>query len=59
MNVCMIGRFKRFEDLYQSQSLEKYFGLIHNYKYIYTFSHLKRSFFIIIYNGKSMCFTNR
>lgn len=31
MNICMIGRFKRFEDLYKSQSLEKYFGLIHNY----------------------------
>ena len=27
----MIGRFKRFEYVYQTQSLEKYFGLIHNY----------------------------
>lgn len=27
----MIGRFKRFESAYQTQSLEKYFGLNHNY----------------------------
>jgi hypothetical protein len=27
----MIGRFKRFEHAYQTQSLDKYFGLKHNY----------------------------
>jgi hypothetical protein len=31
MNVSISNRFKRFEDIYQRQSLEKYFGLKHNY----------------------------
>jgi len=31
MNVSIINRFKRFENIYQKQSLVKYFGLKHNY----------------------------
>lgn len=31
MNVCTTNRLKRFEQLYQTQSLVKYFGLKHNY----------------------------
>jgi hypothetical protein len=31
MNLGIVGRFRRFEPIYKSQSLETYFGLIHNF----------------------------